>query len=70
MVRMRGLEPPRSCEHMHLKHACIPISAHPRILHSILTYYCAQEETRTPTLLRALTPEASVYTNFTTWAQV
>ena len=27
MVRERGLEPPRPCEHMHLKHAWLPITA-------------------------------------------
>jgi len=27
MVRERGLEPPRSCEHQHLKLACLPIPA-------------------------------------------
>jgi hypothetical protein len=30
----------------------------------------AQEETRTPMLLRALAPEASASTNSATWAQV
>ncbi len=29
----------------------------------------AQEKTRTSTTLRSLAPEASVSTNFTTWAQ-
>ncbi len=27
LVRERGLEPPRPCEHYHLKVACLPISA-------------------------------------------
>lgn len=30
LVRMMGLEPIRSCEHEHLKLACLPIPAHAR----------------------------------------
>ncbi len=28
LVQMRGLEPPRPCEHQHLKLACLPIPPH------------------------------------------
>ena len=50
---MRGVEPPRPCEHYHLKVACIPFH------HIRIFPFCAQEESRTPTPLRALAPEAS-----------
>jgi hypothetical protein len=52
---MRGVEPPRPCEHYHLKVACIPFH-HIRIL---TTSSSAQERSRTSTPLRALAPEAS-----------
>ena len=35
-----------------------------------LSVFCAQDETRTHTILRPLPPQSSVYTNFTTCARV
>ena len=35
-----------------------------------LHHFCAQDETRTHTILRPLPPQRSVYTNFTTCARV
>ena len=35
-----------------------------------LHHFCAQDETRTHTILRPLPPQSSVYTNFTTCARV
>ena len=45
---------------MHLKHACMPISA---------LALGAQRETRTPKALRPLASEASASTNFAIWAR-
>src|SRR6478752_2724712 len=37
-MRARGLEPPRSYEHMDLNHACLPIPARPRATRSLAVF--------------------------------
>src|SRR5690606_18359783 len=52
---------PHVLRHTPLKRACLPISPLRQI-------FCAQDWTRTSTPVKALPPQSSVSTNFTTWA--
>ncbi len=61
-----GFEPPEPLSSTVFKTAAIDHSA---ISPLLIRANCAQDETRTHTVLRPLPPQSSVYTNFTTCAR-
>ena len=69
VAEREGFEPPEPLSSTVFKTAAIDHSAiSPRRMNDALKD-CAQDETRTHTVLRPLPPQSSVYTNFTTCAR-